>query len=132
MHLLQADALIEVRSQKFYLNIYSYTKLSTIFRYHFQALKRNENIHVKFVCMYIQEIATKTFKPLPNSHQWIKKLFLLFKFLKLTEKFFFYLYMYILNICCSALSVAEKGGGCQCNVGKTYYSKIYKRSIIRI
>ena len=34
-----------------------------------------------------------------------------------------YLYMYILNICCSALS-ARKGGGCQCNVSKTYYSKI--------
>ena len=35
-----------------------------------------------------------------------------------------YLHMYILNICCSALS-AGKGGGCQRNVSKTYYSKIY-------
>ena len=32
--------------------------------------------------------------------------------------------MYVLNICCSALS-AGKGGVCQCNVSKTYYSKIY-------
>ena len=36
-----------------------------------------------------------------------------------------YLYMYILNICCSALSAGKGGGGCQCNVSKTYYSKIY-------
>ena len=34
-----------------------------------------------------------------------------------------YLYMYILNICCSALSAGKGGGGCQCNVSKTYYSK---------
>ena len=35
--------------------------------------------------------------------------------------------MYILNICCSALSAGKGGGGgvCQCNVSKTYYSKIY-------
>ena len=32
--------------------------------------------------------------------------------------------MYILDICCSALSAVE-GGGCQCNVSKTYYSKMY-------
>ena len=36
-----------------------------------------------------------------------------------------YLYMYILNICCSALSAGKGGGGCQCNVSKTYYTKIY-------
>ena len=70
----------------------------------------------------------KAFKPLPSNHQWSKKNFsLLFKFLKLTEKnictcsimdniillhidYSLYLYMYILNICCSALS-AGKGGG---------------------
>ena len=33
--------------------------------------------------------------------------------------------MYILNICCSALSAGKGGGECQCNVSKTYYSKIY-------
>ena len=34
--------------------------------------------------------------------------------------------MYILDICCSALSAGEGGGGeCQCNVSKTYYSKMY-------
>ena len=85
----------------------------------------------------------KAFKPLPSNHQWVKKkILLLFKFLKLTEKktiftcsimdniilshinYSLHLYMYILNICCSALS-AGKGRGCQCNVNKTYYSKIY-------
>ena len=33
--------------------------------------------------------------------------------------------MYILDICCSSLSAGEGGGGCQCNVSKTYYSKMY-------
>ena len=70
---------------------------------------------------------TMAFKPLPSNHQWIKKTSLLFKFLWLAEKTIFtcsnldniillhidyslYLYMYILNICCSALSAGEGGG----------------------
>ena len=37
--------------------------------------------------------------------------------------------MYILDICCSALSPGEGGGGwCPCNVSKTYYSKIWLNS----
>ena len=35
--------------------------------------------------------------------------------------------MYNLNTCRSALS-AGKGGGCQCNVSKTYYSKTWLNS----
>ena len=55
----------------FLVGDHRYTK--HFFRYHFQALKCNENIHVLFVCIYIQEIAIKAFKPLPSNHQWIKK-----------------------------------------------------------
>ena len=70
----------------------------------------------------------KAFKPLTSNHQWIKKIFLTCSIMNniilLHIDYSLYLYMFILNICCSALS-AGKGGGCQCNVSTTYYSKIY-------
>ena len=36
--------------------------------------------------------------------------------------------MFILDICCNALSAGERGWGRQCNVSKTYYSKIWLNS----
>ena len=71
--------------------------------------------------MYIHEIAIKACKPLPSNHQRIKEHFVLLQFLKLAKNIFtcsgqhhltiidysLYLYMYILNICCSALKVLK-------------------------
>ena len=61
----------EVKSQKseiLFEHIYIY-EIIIFIKYLFQTLKYNKNIHVEFVCIYTQGIATKVFKPLPSNHQ---------------------------------------------------------------